>query len=191
MGARKLARLISQFSRKEDGVLQCQLGGVPAQEEYRVDQEVPIGISIQDEVDEKVDYAAVAGLVEDPVRTWGIRALCSQSGASSTNGSRPSSGHRYSSTESKWAPFSSLEDTDAEMESLSCGFQRAFQGSLMCTRCARGSIRRASALLSNGRNPLRRMGFLRWACLDLNQGPHPYQGCALTRLSYRPERQER
>lgn len=69
MGARKLARLISQFSRKEDGVLQCQLGGVPAQEEYRVDQEVPIGISIQDEVDEKVDYAAVAGLVEDPVRT--------------------------------------------------------------------------------------------------------------------------
>ena len=31
----------------------------------------------------------------------------------------------------------------------------------------------------------------RWACLDLNQGPHPYQGCALTRLSYRPEGQER
>ncbi len=34
-------------------------------------------------------------------------------------------------------------------------------------------------------------GSLQWACLDLNQGPHPYQGCALTRLSYRPEGQER
>jgi hypothetical protein len=27
-----------------------------------------------------------------------------------------------------------------------------------------------------------------WAHLDLNQGPHPYQGCALTNLSYEPER---
>ncbi len=26
-----------------------------------------------------------------------------------------------------------------------------------------------------------------WAHLDLNQGPHPYQGCALTRLSYGPD----
>ena len=26
-----------------------------------------------------------------------------------------------------------------------------------------------------------------WAHLDLNQGPHPYQGCALTKLSYGPE----
>lgn len=26
-----------------------------------------------------------------------------------------------------------------------------------------------------------------WAILDLNQGPHPYQGCALTKLSYRPK----
>jgi hypothetical protein len=26
-----------------------------------------------------------------------------------------------------------------------------------------------------------------WAHLDLNQGPHPYQGCALTELSYGPE----
>jgi hypothetical protein len=26
----------------------------------------------------------------------------------------------------------------------------------------------------------------RWACLDLNQGPLPYQGSALTELSYRP-----
>jgi hypothetical protein len=25
-----------------------------------------------------------------------------------------------------------------------------------------------------------------WAHLDLNQGPHPYQGCALTELSYGP-----
>ena len=25
-----------------------------------------------------------------------------------------------------------------------------------------------------------------WAHLDLNQGPHPYQGCALTNLSYEP-----
>ena len=25
-----------------------------------------------------------------------------------------------------------------------------------------------------------------WAYLDLNQGPHPYQGCALTKLSYTP-----
>ena len=25
-----------------------------------------------------------------------------------------------------------------------------------------------------------------WAHLDLNQGPHPYQGCALTNLSYGP-----
>ncbi len=31
-----------------------------------------------------------------------------------------------------------------------------------------------------------RRGLHRWAYLDLNQGPHPYQGCALTRLSYRP-----
>ena len=30
--------------------------------------------------------------------------------------------------------------------------------------------------------------FRSWAHLDLNQGPHPYQGCALTRLSYGPER---
>ena len=30
-------------------------------------------------------------------------------------------------------------------------------------------------------------GFGRWAHLDLNQGPHPYQGCALTGLSYGPD----
>ena len=28
---------------------------------------------------------------------------------------------------------------------------------------------------------------MRWAYLDLNQGPLPYQGSALTKLSYRPE----
>ena len=37
------------------------------------------------------------------------------------------------------------------------------------------------------RNPVRRKGFGLWAHLDLNQGPHPYQGCALTELSYGPE----
>ena len=30
-------------------------------------------------------------------------------------------------------------------------------------------------------------GILSWAYLDLNQGPLPYQGSALTKLSYRPE----
>ena len=30
--------------------------------------------------------------------------------------------------------------------------------------------------------------FREWACLDLNQGPLPYQGSALTELSYRPVR---
>nr|ADI18418.1 hypothetical protein [uncultured delta proteobacterium HF4000_08N17] len=25
-----------------------------------------------------------------------------------------------------------------------------------------------------------------WAWVDLNHRPHPYQGCALTKLSYRP-----
>jgi hypothetical protein len=29
-------------------------------------------------------------------------------------------------------------------------------------------------------------GSREWACLDLNQGPLPYQGSALTELSYRP-----
>ena len=38
------------------------------------------------------------------------------------------------------------------------------------------------------RKPRRGRGSRRWAYLDLNQGPHPYQGCALTRLSYRPVR---
>src|SRR5438105_15197447 len=27
----------------------------------------------------------------------------------------------------------------------------------------------------------------RWAWMDLNHRPHPYQGCALTKLSYRPD----
>src|SRR5687767_10811491 len=31
-----------------------------------------------------------------------------------------------------------------------------------------------------------RFGWLEWAYLDLNQGPLPYQGSALTELSYRP-----
>ena len=30
------------------------------------------------------------------------------------------------------------------------------------------------------------LGGCLWAHLDLNQGPHPYQGCALTNLSYGP-----
>ena len=37
-------------------------------------------------------------------------------------------------------------------------------------------------------NPLVRQGIYLWAHLDLNQGPHPYQGCALTGLSYGPSR---
>src|SRR6266508_1565200 len=32
----------------------------------------------------------------------------------------------------------------------------------------------------------RRLLLAGWAWLDLNQRPHPYQGCALTELSYRP-----
>ncbi|SVA94851.1 uncharacterized protein METZ01_LOCUS147705 [marine metagenome] len=28
--------------------------------------------------------------------------------------------------------------------------------------------------------------FITWAQLELNQRPHPYQGCALTGLSYGP-----
>ena len=28
---------------------------------------------------------------------------------------------------------------------------------------------------------------LSWAHVDLNHGPHPYQGCALTGLSYGPQ----
>ena len=34
--------------------------------------------------------------------------------------------------------------------------------------------------------PCKQQGISAWAHLDLNQGPHPYQGCALTRLSYGP-----
>src|SRR4029453_7726541 len=33
----------------------------------------------------------------------------------------------------------------------------------------------------------RRLLLAAWAWLDLNQRPHPYQGCALTELSYRPK----
>src|SRR5262249_3112899 len=31
-----------------------------------------------------------------------------------------------------------------------------------------------------------RLVWLSWAWMDLNHRPHPYQGCALTKLSYRP-----
>src|SRR4051794_40758299 len=31
------------------------------------------------------------------------------------------------------------------------------------------------------------LGVRWWAWMDLNHRPHPYQGCALTELSYRPE----
>ena len=37
------------------------------------------------------------------------------------------------------------------------------------------------------KSPRRCEGTGLWAHLDLNQGPHPYQGCALTELSYGPE----
>ena len=33
---------------------------------------------------------------------------------------------------------------------------------------------------------LRPVGVKLWAHVDLNHGPHPYQGCALTGLSYGP-----
>ena len=36
-------------------------------------------------------------------------------------------------------------------------------------------------------NPLWERVLLLWAYLDLNQGPLPYQGSALTKLSYRPQ----
>ena len=45
-----------------------------------------------------------------------------------------------------------------------------------------------TARTPNAGNPRFRRGFCLWAHLDLNQGPHPYQGCALTNLSYEPER---
>ena len=45
---------------------------------------------------------------------------------------------------------------------------------------------RERVIWSCGATPKEREAFP-WAYLDLNQGPHPYQGCALTRLSYRPE----
>ena len=45
----------------------------------------------------------------------------------------------------------------------------------------------ASATLEYQETPLWERGFARWAYLDLNQGPLPYQGSALTKLSYRPE----
>jgi hypothetical protein len=37
-----------------------------------------------------------------------------------------------------------------------------------------------------GKSPGRNRGILMWAHVDLNHGPHPYQGCALTGLSYGP-----
>ncbi len=40
----------------------------------------------------------------------------------------------------------------------------------------------------NHEKPFRGKDFREWAHLDLNQGPHPYQGCALTGLSYGPSK---
>ena len=34
--------------------------------------------------------------------------------------------------------------------------------------------------------PAEVQGFSKWAQMDLNHRPHPYQGCALTELSYGP-----
>jgi hypothetical protein len=43
-----------------------------------------------------------------------------------------------------------------------------------------------SSFRPDERIPLRRKGILQWAQVDLNHRPHPYQGCALTGLSYGP-----
>ena len=46
----------------------------------------------------------------------------------------------------------------------------------------------SSSFLPDKRNPLRCKGFRWWARVDSNHRPHPYQGCALTGLSYGPRR---
>ena len=46
---------------------------------------------------------------------------------------------------------------------------------------------RLRTLLKPRKKPSSCRDFSSWAHLDLNQGPHPYQGCALTNLSYEPE----
>ena len=41
-------------------------------------------------------------------------------------------------------------------------------------------------LLKNPKSEIQNPKFLEWAHLDSNQGPQPYQGCALNQLSYAP-----
>ncbi len=81
--------------------------------------------------------------------------------------------------------------TDLDWHRLSCRGREWATGSTRPPPTADTPPRSTNVICTkpwNRRNPLCHKGTWWWAHLDLNQGPHPYQGCALTRLSYRPIR---